>query len=67
MIKYEDDRVVDWIWKLCNMVFKSVAVPGDCRPAVMVPLYKAERDRTECTNYRVITLLSVVGKIYAGI
>ena len=34
---------------------------------MIVPLYKDERERTECKNYRGISLLSVVGKIYAGI
>ena len=24
------DRVVDWIWRLCNMTFESGAVPEDC-------------------------------------
>ena len=26
-----------------------------------------KRERTECSNYRVISLLNMVGKIYAGI
>ena len=34
---------------------------------MIVPLYKGEGERTECKNYRGISLLSVVGKIYAGI
>ena len=28
MIKGGGDRVVDWIWRLCNMAFESV-VPED--------------------------------------
>ena len=35
--------------------------------AVIVPLYKGKGDRSECSNYRGISLLSMVGKIYAGI
>ena len=27
MKKDESDRVVDWIWRLCNMAFESGAVP----------------------------------------
>ena len=27
MIKREGDRVVDWIWRLCNMAFESCGVP----------------------------------------
>ena len=67
MIKGEGDRVVNWVWRLCNMAFDSGAVPEDCRSAVIVLLYKAKRERTECKNYRGISLLSVIGKIYAGI
>ena len=34
---------------------------------MIVPLYKGKGERTECGNYRGISMLSVVGKIYAGI
>ena len=34
---------------------------------MIVPLYKGKGERTECSNYRGINLLSVIGKIYAGI
>ena len=37
------------------------------RSAVIVPLYKGKGERIECKNYRDISLLSMVGKIYAGI
>ena len=39
----------------------------DWRSAVVVPLYKSKGERTECCSYRGISLLSVFGKIYAGI
>ena len=34
---------------------------------MIVPLHKGEEERTESKNYRGISLLSMVGKIYAGI
>ena len=34
---------------------------------MIIPLYKGRGERTECSNYRGISLLSVVGKIFAGI
>ena len=34
---------------------------------MIVPLYKCKGEGTECKNYRGITLLSVVGKIYPEI
>ena len=40
IIKGGSDRVVDWIWRLCNMAFESGVVPNDWRSAVIVPLHK---------------------------
>ena len=60
MIKGRGDRVVDWIWRLCNMAFESGVMPEDWRYAVIVPLYKGKEERTESKKYRGISLLSVV-------
>ena len=57
MIKGGGDRVVDWIWRLCNMAFESGDVSEDWRSAVVVPL---------CKGKGKISLLSVVGKLYTG-
>ena len=38
MTKGGGDRVVDWIWKLCNMAFESGVVPYDWRSAVILQL-----------------------------
>ena len=67
MIKSAGDRVVDWIWRVCSMAFESGVVPEDWRSTVIVPLYKGKGERNECKNYRGISLLSMVRKIYAGI
>ena len=61
MIKCGDNRVMDWIWRLCNMAFE-VSVHEDWRSAEIVPLYKGKGEKTECKNYRGISLLSVVVK-----
>ena len=29
IIKGECDRVVDWMWRLCNMAFENGVVPED--------------------------------------
>ena len=67
MIKCWGDRVLDWIRRLFNMAFESGVVPEDWKSAVVVPLCKGKRERNECKNYRGISLLSVVVKIYVGI
>ena len=43
VIKGEDGRVVDWIWRLCNIAFESGIVPKDWRSSVIVPLYKDKK------------------------
>ena len=61
------DRVVNFIWRLCNMVFESGIVLEDWRSNVIVLLHKAKGERRECSNYKGTSLLSMVGKIYEGI
>ena len=46
------------------MAFDSGVVVEDWRSAVIIPLYKGKGEWTECKIY---SLLSIVGKIYAGI
>ena len=49
------------------MAFEIGVVPEDWRSSGIVPLYKGKRERNECKNYRDISMLSLVEKIYAGI
>ena len=49
------------------MAFESGFAPEDWRSAVTFPLYKGKGEITECKNYRGISLLIVVGRIYVGI
>ena len=67
MIKGGCEKVVDWIWRLCNKGFESGVVPKDWRSALIVPLYKGKGEISECKNYKGINLLNVVGKINAVI
>ena len=40
-------------------------VPQDMRDANIVTLYKNKGDRSDCNNYRTISFLSIVGKLFA--
>nr|XP_054768285.1 uncharacterized protein LOC129275831 [Lytechinus pictus] len=42
-------------------------LPGDLRDAVIITLYKNKGERSDCSNYRGITLLSIAGKIFARV
>ena len=46
MIKGGGDRVVDWIWRPCNMSFESGVVPEDWSSAVNVGLNKGKGEMT---------------------
>ena len=42
-------------------------MPEDWRSALTFPLHKGKGEKNECKNYRCIGLLSMIGKIFAGI
>ena len=42
-------------------------LPQDLRDAVFVSLYKTKGEKSDCSNYRGITLLSLAGKILARV
>ena len=62
MVKGGGDRVLDWIWRLCNMAFESGVVPEDWSSTMIVMNVMND----ECKNYRGISLLSVAEKNMRG-
>ena len=54
-IKGGNDRVVDWVWMLCNMAFESGVVSEGWRSAKIVQLCKDKGERIKCSNYRAIS------------
>ena len=57
---------LEWLVRLLNISFDLGVVPmhSRWRGACRVPLYKGKGDKCECSNSRIITFLSVVGKLY---
>ena len=49
---------------LCQC-WRKGEVPQDMRDANIVTLYKNKGDRGDCNNYRGISLLNIVGKLFA--
>ena len=45
------------VWRLCSMSFESGVMPVDWRSDVIVLLYKGNGERTECRNYRGISVV----------
>jgi len=42
-------------------------MPTDWKDGIFVTLYKGKGPKSECFNYRTITLLSVPGKVFAHV
>lgn len=42
-------------------------VLNDWKKAIIIPIYKGNGDNGNCNNYRAISLLSIVGKIFSKI
>jgi hypothetical protein len=55
------------LYRLFNLCWTNGRVPKDWCKTVIVPLYKGKGSQQECKNYSGISLLSVVGKLYAKI
>lgn len=51
---------------LCQC-WEEGAVPQDMRDSKIITLYKNKGARSDCNNYRGISLLSVVGKVFARV
>ena len=67
MLKKEGVTVLEWLVRVFNICFMLSIVPVDWVIACMVPLYKGKGDVHECRNFRGISLLSVVGKVYGRV
>ena len=57
----------DKLQDLFTNCWENGTLPQDFRDAVIVSLYKNKGEKSECSNYRGITLLSIAGKILARI
>lgn len=50
---------------LFSLCWEQRCIPQDLKDANIVTLYKNKGDRKDCNNYRGISLLSLVGKLFA--
>ena len=66
MLKAGDEVMVEWMAKLFNLVWREGVVPGDWKKAVITPIFK-KGSRLDCANYKGISLLSIVGKVFGRI
>ena len=53
--------------ELMQLCWKEGRVPQDMRDAKIVTLFKNKGDRSDCNNYRGMSLLSIEGKVFARV
>ena len=53
--------------KILCQCWRDGEVPQDMRDANIVTLYKNKGDRSDCNNYRGISLRTIVGKLFAKV
>ena len=67
MLKEGGVTVLEWLVRVFNICFMLSMVPVGWVIACMAPLYKGKGDVHECSNFRGISSLSVVGKVYGKV
>ena len=67
MIKCAKPALLQHLHQLLCLCWNEGTVPQEMRDATIVTLYKNKGDRSDCNNYRGISLLSIVGKAFARV
>ena len=67
VIKQGIPVLLSHLHELLSLCWREGEVPQDMRDAKIVTLFKNKGDRSDCNNYRGISLLSVVHKVFAQV
>jgi exonuclease III len=65
-LKFGGLSAIEWVKQLCESARVSKNIPSHWKKGTITPIFK-KGDKTSVKNYRGITLLSVVGKIFMRI
>lgn len=63
----KESSLIRHLHELLLQCWDEGTIPQDMRDAKIVTLYKNKGDRSDCNNYRGISLLSIVGKAFARV
>ncbi len=65
--KYSTPALISIYCKLFNVVFNTGVVPESWSNGIICPIYKNKGDASDPDNYRAITLISCLGKLFTSI
>jgi ribonuclease HI len=63
MLKHLPRKAVKILLKFYNKCWESGKLPGDFKHALILPIHKAEKDPSNPSSYRPISLTSTIGKL----
>ena len=63
-MKCGGDKLIQLIYELIKDVWKQEVMPKEWTMTIICPIHK-KGDKTNCQNYRGISLLSVIYKVFA--
>ena len=67
LVKHCRTSLLHPLHEVLRQCWHEGAVPQDMRDAKIITLYKNKGERSDCNNYRGISLLSIVGKVFARV
>ena len=67
VLKCCKETLITELHEILYLCWSEGEVPQNMRDANVVTLYKNKGDRGDCNNYRGISLLSFVGKVFARV
>ena len=60
-----DESLVNCVYNLFTRIWDEEIVPPQLKDATIITIFKNKGSRTDCSNYRGISLLAVAGKLLA--
>ena len=67
LIKHCKTTLLIPLHEVLRQCWQEGAVSQDTRDSKIITLYKNKGDRNDCNNYRGISLLSIVGKVFVRV
>ena len=55
------------VTKVVHCILDTEVIPKELKDADIIAIFKRERDKADCTNWRGISLLSIAGKVLSRI